>query len=113
MRNILGLCTRFPAATKLLVDEVHYLKEDYQSYYELPDYTQRKLTGLLLQAMNPTYFFEWIGEHKDSNDLMTMFARALIADENEAYQDVLEHMQNMATDYYAKSLEELFLDEDL
>lgn len=108
--TILTLCTKYPRDTKAFLDELNFLREDCESYYDLPDYAQRKLAGLLIKSLDPIFAFEWLSEHRNSEDFMNLFARALIHDQQQEYEDAMDQLKDMATDYFAKALEELFLD---
>lgn len=108
--TILSLCNKYPGDTKALVDEINFLREDHESYYDLPDYIQRKLVGLLIKALDPMCSFEWLTDNRESEDFMSLWARALIHDTRDQYEDVIDHLKSMATDYFAKSLDELFMD---
>lgn len=106
--SLLNLCTKYTAARATFINEIISLKQDgIESYYDLPNVQQQELVGYLLKAIDPPFMFEWLCDHRHSQDFIVIVADALLSGD---YADVREQICDQATDWFAESIEELFLE---
>lgn len=112
--SILDFCTKNATARNALLTEISFVKEDgVYSYHTLPNYSKRKFAGLVIKALDPIHMFEWLTDHKSSDDFISIFAHAMITDLYDDFDRVMEQLQEQAIDWFADSIEELFQDDDL